>query len=1062
TLKDQGLYDNTDIFITADHGFSTISKSVVDAQGTKVNDYASTLTFSGVNPGFLPPGFVAIDLAHDLGLNLFDPDQATKAANGTYSYKLLDPTQGQRPNNGNALLAASSSLSTPSATTVPPAKVVVASNGGSDLIYVPDRDVATVQKVVDILSKQNYTSGLFVDDAFGPIAGTLPLSSINLKGTAQTPTPAIVLNFKTFSTDLNNPAQTQVEIADTGLQQGQGMHGTFGRGDTFNNMAAIGPDFKQGYQDLAPVSNADVAVTLASLLGLPITQNGTLTGRVVSEALKGGPSSAATTAGLLQSAPDANGNVTYLNYQQVGNTKYFDTAGYAGRTVGLSTGLLDGNGGQKTFTIQKGDAIAITNFGGIGTGVNPSASVLANADTLKFVGPDLVAKNLLLAQQGNDLVLSFAGDAATQVTLKNFKLEDLDNLTQATGASVNFANLLFNGQTSPQDSFDVINADSTQNFIWNRNSVTFLNSLNNAVKGLNNSDDGINGGDGNDLIEGLSGNDLLRGGIGNDTLVGGLGTDTLTGGLGKDRFILAAGQGTDTVTDFNAKEGDRIGLLGNLTFEQLSLVQGTGGNANDTLVKVTQTGEVLAILQNTKANSVDDTAFEVDGSNYQPLPQGVTQLVGRAVLPAATFAAGPTSGQFLTLNNDGTIGTLSANGETVPFVTPNGQPVQGFSAVLPGPKAGTYLVMVDNGYGTKANSPDSLLRFYSVETDFATGKVYPVDLQTGKRLDSFSNQSFFQLNDKNGKLKGLQTIVADQAIYPGSDKLTPGGIPVDPAIKSGRLLTGADFDLESFRRVADGTYWFGEEFGPDLLHVGADGTLLEAPIATPNLLKLDSNPLVQSPDNPAFANLSEADKVKSANLPRSKGFEGMALNADGTKLYTLLEGPLTADAEQNRLLIYEFDLKTEQYTGKVYSYKLNAPFPSRAIGDMTAINNHEFLIIERDNGQGDASNPAFSNPATSKKIYKIDINKVDSQGFVQKKLVADLLNIADPNNLGGNGTKNGTFTFPFTTIEDVLPLDQQTLLVINDNNYPFSVGRTAGKADANEFIEIKLSKPLDL
>ncbi len=1419
-LKDQGLYDNTDIFITADHGFSTISKSVVDAQGTKVSDYASSLTYTGVNAGFLPPGFVAIDLAHDLGLNLFDPDQATKAADGTYSYKRLDPTQGQRPNNGNGLLAASSTLSTPDAITAPPAKVVIAANGGSDLIYVPDHDLATVQKLVDSLSKQSYTSGLFVDDSFGLIAGTLPISSINLKGSSQTPTPAIVLNFKTFSTDLSNPAQTQVEIADTGLQQGQGMHGTFGKGDTFNNMAAIGPDFKRGYQDLAPVSNADVAVTLASILGLQITQNGDLIGRVISEALTGGPSSAATTTGLLQSAPDANGNVTYLNYQQVGSTKYFDTAGYAGRTVGLATGLLDGNGGQKAFAIQKGDAIAITNFGGIGTGVDPSVQVLANADTLKFDGQDLVAKNLLLAQQGSDLVISFAGDSSTQVTLKNFKLENLDNLSRATGASVNFANILFNGQTNAQDSFDVLNADSTQSFIWNRNSVTFLNNLNNSVKGLDNSDDVINGTDGNDLIEGLSGSDLLRGGLGNDLLRGGLGNDTLVGGLGSDRFVLAAGESTDTIIGFNAKEGDRIALLGSLTFEQLTIAQGTGANANDTLVKVTHTGEVLAILQNIKANTVDDTVFEVDSSDYQMIPQGVTQLIGRAVLPAATFAAGPTSGQFLTLNNDGTIGTLSANGETVPFLAPNGQPVQGFSAVLPGSKAGTYLIMVDNGYGTKANSADSLLRFYSVETDFATSKVYPADLQTGKRLDSFSDKSFFQLNDKNGKLKGFQTIVADQDIYPGSDKLKAGGTPVDPTIKAGRLLTGADFDLESFRRVADGTYWFGEEFGPFLLHVGSDGTLLEAPISIPNLLPLntldgkapivighrgnagerpehtlagyqraidigadfiepdlvvtkdgvliarhepditgttdvanhpefadrkttkmldgaavtgwfaedftlaeiktlrakerlafrdhsydgqfevptldeiialvnqneaatgrkigiypetkhptyfaekgydtsqllvnnlvrdnftdpsrvyiqsfevgnlkqlhdtimptagihipliqlldaddvrldgslieikpydfvvsgdtrtyadirsaqglaevatyadgigpwkrmivsvkgvdangdgiaddvngdgavndadktltpttsliidahsagllvhpytfrnetqylasdykgdpekeirqfielgvdgfftdfagtgkaaktyETQPFVKSPDNPTLASLSEAGKIKAANLPRSKGFEGMALSADGTKLYTLLEGSLTSDTQQNRLLINEFDLKTEKYTGKVYAYKLNVA--GRAIGDMTAINDHEFLVIERDNGTGNAGDPAFTNPALSKKVYKIDLNNIGSDGFVQKELVADLLNIADPNNLGGNGTKNGVFTFPFVTIEDILPIDKQTLLVVNDNNYPFSVGRTAGKADANEFIEIKLSKPLDL
>jgi hypothetical protein len=45
------------------------------------------------------------------------------------------------------------------------------------------------------------------------------------------------------------------------------------------------------------------------------------------------------------------------------------------------------------------------------------------------------------------------------------------------------------------------------------------------------------------------------------------------------------------------------------------------------------------------------------------------------------------------------------------------------------------------------------------------------------------------------------------------------------------------------------------------------------------------------------------------------------------------------------------------------------------------------------------------------------------------------------------------FTFPFVTIEDVYPVDDRTLLVLNDNNYPFSSGRRPGKApDDNEFI----------
>lgn len=600
-LKADGLYDNTDIFVTSDHGFSTISKTYTDTQGGRVSDYASSLTYAGVNPGYLPAGFVAIDLAHDLGLNLYDPD--TKSTDGK-SYAMVDPTQGQKPKAGNGLIGGSGLI--PTNNDAPDAQVVVAANGGSDLIYVPDHNVETVKKVVDFLSKQAYTSGLFVDDSFGPIAGTLPISSINLKGSAQTPTPAIVLNFRTFATDASNPFQSQVEIADTGLQQGQGMHGSFGRGDTFNNMIAIGPDFKQGYADLAPVSNADVAVTLAHVLGLPISQNGSLIGRVIQEALVGGPDKVATTTGVLTSTPDANGVQTILNYQQVGDTKYFDAAGYAGRTVGLNANLQgDGIDGQKTFVINRGDRNAvIDHFGGVGQGVNPNAATIAEADTLKFVGDGLIAKNMILTQQGSDLVITFDGVSDTQVTLKNFKLKNLDNLSKSTGATVNLDNILFNGQTQGSDSFDVFNNDAPRNRVYNPNTVTFLDRVSKDVYGLNHSDNVINAVQGNHTIHAGDGNDLLRGGAGRNTLYGGTGTTILEGGsgrtrmiggTGKDTFVLSATDGLDIVKNFDLSK-DRIQLAGGLTYDQLSLTQGSGQYAGDILISLKQTGRLLAVL----------------------------------------------------------------------------------------------------------------------------------------------------------------------------------------------------------------------------------------------------------------------------------------------------------------------------------------------------------------------------------------------------------------------------------------------------------------------------------
>lgn len=333
-LKVSGLDRSTDIFITADHGFSTISKQAINAQGTKTKSYAATQSYADVNAGFLPPGFVAIDLAKDLGLPLFDPDKNTvlPLTLSTIQYARVDAAQGQRPASGNGVIGGTGRVIDRKID----GQVIVAANGGSDLIYLAKDDKALARKVVNFLLQKDYVSGIFVNDFLGHIPGTLPLSAINLKGSAQTPIPAIVLNFRSFSTNPNDPndPQAQVEIADTALQQGQGMHGSFGRGDTFNNMVAIGPDFKRGFVDSIPVSNADVTPTLAKILGLQLPTGGRLKGRPLLEALVGGTNNLPFTQRLITSKA-AGTQKTMLCVQTVGDTKYFMAGGFEGRTLGL-------------------------------------------------------------------------------------------------------------------------------------------------------------------------------------------------------------------------------------------------------------------------------------------------------------------------------------------------------------------------------------------------------------------------------------------------------------------------------------------------------------------------------------------------------------------------------------------------------------------------------------------------------------------------------------------------------------------------------------------------------
>jgi len=241
-------------------------------------------------------------------------------------------------------------------------------------------------------------------------------------------------------------------------------------------------------------------------------------------------------------------------------------------------------------------------------------------------------------------------------------------------------------------------------------------------------------------------------------------------------------------------------------------------------------------------------------------------------------------------------------------------------------------------------------------------------------------------------------------------------------------------DEENFLTLnADGTpQSTGDEFR-QLIELGADGFFTDFP---------ETGRIV-------VEQFETAEEF--ANLRGSRGYEGMAFSPDRQTFYPMLEGTVFGDPEGS-IRIYEFDVESRSFEGIVGLYQTDDP--SHAIGDFTPINDEEFLIIERDGRQGE--------DAAFKKIFKIDLSEVDDAGFVEKEEVVDLLNIDDPQDLDGDGET--TFSFPFVTIEDVLVLDETTILVANDNNYPFSIGRdfSGSEIDNNEIIQIQLEEALDL
>ena len=417
------------------------------------------------------------------------------------------------------------------------------------------------------------------------------------------------------------------------------------------------------------------------------------------------------------------------------------------------------------------------------------------------------------------------------------------------------------------------------------------------------------------------------------------------------------------------------------------------------------------------------------------------RLKAHAVLPAQTVVPPPedaprsliVSGRFAggsPLRVDA-LGSIEGDSAQAPKEAPRrtgiflpivGQPVQGFSGIrsLGG---GEFLVLTDNGFGSRANSPDSLLMFHRVLPDWATGRV-----------------------------KLVETVFLRD---PG--RLIPFKLNLEATPE--RYLTGADLDPESIQPVGD-LYWIGDEFGPYLVAVDRTGKVVRF------VETMVDGKIVRSPDHYSLGLPATPGQVRF-EVRRSRGFEGMAASPDGKLLYPLLEGPLLGTADnpvpeqidgKELLRILEFDVARRAYTGKQWRYPLEAS--GHAIGDFNLIDATRALVIERDNKEGDprlrcTAGPkpdCFAEPAAFKRVYLVDLARANDQGVLEKLAYIDLLAIADPDGIARSGTRDGVFTFPFVTIENVDMVDERTIVVANDNNFPFSNGRQPQVADDNEFV----------
>lgn len=246
---------------------------------------------------------------------------------------------------------------------------------------------------------------------------------------------------------------------------------------------------------------------------------------------------------------------------------YLDATGKVDGGAGLDTVYIQGNadlfvaihqagiermfsGGGNDILLAIGGPVAVEIDGGAG-----DDQVIGSAfnDTLR--GGD--GNDSLYGENGDDILIGGSGD---------------NNLDGGAGNDYIYIETATVASLGGGDGDDTVDARYSEGVTLNISSSIehFIGSAGNDSVTAASSNYGVTmtGEGGNDWLTGGSGNDALSGGIGDDTLKGGSGNDVLQGGAGVDLFdfsldsnSFSAGTGNDLVSDFNAAEGDRIGLL---------------------------------------------------------------------------------------------------------------------------------------------------------------------------------------------------------------------------------------------------------------------------------------------------------------------------------------------------------------------------------------------------------------------------------------------------------------------------------------------------------------------
>jgi arylsulfatase A-like enzyme len=287
-LQQLGQDATTDIIVVSDHGHNNVAGSSKLFPLRAVQDGEIGPTDPN---GYSVSGLVRLaDLMHRAGFVVFDgigcsylPVSFGIKADGTPVYPVEIDVDGSLCGKAGQKYNITS-FKVPAA--LPANALVIAVNGGSDYIYVPDRNGPTVTKAVAFLQTRSEVGAIFVDNRYGDIPGTLPLNLIRVENISGR-NPDIIVSYDYDASAMVGGLEGTEYSGSLLNNPYRGMHGSFSPFDVHNTLIAYGPDFREGIKDTLPTGNVDVAPTVASILGLSLPH---ADGRPLSEALRNGPS----------------------------------------------------------------------------------------------------------------------------------------------------------------------------------------------------------------------------------------------------------------------------------------------------------------------------------------------------------------------------------------------------------------------------------------------------------------------------------------------------------------------------------------------------------------------------------------------------------------------------------------------------------------------------------------------------------------------------------------------------------------------------------------------------